>query len=99
MKGGSLFRKNKLKNTKDGKLRWLDTDMDFKLLHTWCSVTHEYPSHFAMHVQSNHGSAAEATQRSRDEKQLTERRKIAFPVAQFFDDVISILTRTWVYHC
>ena len=50
-------------------------------------------------MQSYHGSTAEATQRSRDEKQLTERRKIAFHVAQFFDDVISILTRTWVYHC
>ena len=42
MKGGCIPSRNKLKNN---KFRWLATDINFKLLHTGCPITHGM-SHF-----------------------------------------------------
>ena len=37
-KGGCLLSENKFKAQKDNKLRWLVSDIDFKLLHIGCPI-------------------------------------------------------------
>ena len=38
VKGGYVPSKNKFKNTKNNKLRWLAADINFKLLHSGCPI-------------------------------------------------------------
>ena len=38
MKGGCIPGKNKLKTQENNKLRWLTSDINFKLLHTGCPI-------------------------------------------------------------
>ena len=35
---------------KNAKLRWLATDINFKLLHTGCPITHEYTPNMSFQV-------------------------------------------------
>ena len=39
-KGGSIPSKSKFKTNKNDKLRWFDSDINFKLLHTGCPFAH-----------------------------------------------------------
>ena len=40
VKGGCIPSKDKFKIQKKNKLRWLASDIDFKLLHTECPIAH-----------------------------------------------------------
>ena len=40
VKGGSIPSKKKFKTQRNTKLRWLTTDVNFKLLQTGCPITH-----------------------------------------------------------
>ena len=42
VKGGRIPSKNKFKTQKNSKLRWLASDINFKLLRTGCPITHDY---------------------------------------------------------
>ena len=48
VKGGCITSKNKFKTRINNKLRWLTSDINFKLLHTGCPIAHalrgEWPS-------------------------------------------------------
>ena len=41
VKGGCIPSKNKFKTQKYNRLRWLVSDINFKLLHTGCPNAHE----------------------------------------------------------
>ena len=40
VKGGCIPGKNEFKTQKNNKLRWLASDINFKLLHTGCPIAH-----------------------------------------------------------
>ena len=41
MQGGCIPCKNNFKTQKNNKLRWLATDIDFKLLYIGCPIAHD----------------------------------------------------------
>ena len=41
VKGGCIPSKNKFKTIKNNKLRWLASDINFKLLHTGFAIAHD----------------------------------------------------------
>ena len=45
VKGGYIPSKNKFKTQKNNKLRWLASDINFKLLHTECPIAHDSTLH------------------------------------------------------
>ena len=42
VKGGCIPSKNKFKTQKNNKLRWLNSDINLKLLHTGCRIARGY---------------------------------------------------------